>query len=205
MTDLEQKKAGIGLARRRFLQASVALGALGSSSRILGQGPLEIWEEGDPQCRVIVKEVAPAYQLDAAMLDSFMEASQALTGVAPLDRTLGSAYLERMAVHPRLTTQLPLLIQTYNAMAAGGNRPSETDLQQRIMQDQSLQPIAEQVIYVWYVSAFFLPRDDDPTKNVWVYGSKEQYEKSLLWSEIRAHPPMTHGGPFGYWADAPSL
>jgi len=205
MTHLRQRKPVGSLARRSFLQGAVALGAFGSSARALAQAPAEVWEEGDPQCRVIVKEVAPAYQLDDAMLDGFMQASRALTGVEALDRTLGSAYLERIAVHPQLTTQLPQLIQTYKTMAADGNRPSEADLQQRIMQDQNLRPIAEQIIYVWYVSAFFLPRDDDPTKNVWVYGSREQYEKSVLWSVIRAHPPMTRGGPFGYWADAPSL
>ncbi len=144
--------------------------------------------------------------MPGCMLADFIKLSEVLTGSpSPLDRALASRYLDRITGHPRLSPQVPALIMAYRSISSGGNIPSDADVQQRIMQDSTLRPIAEQVIYVWYVSAFFLPRDDDPSKNVWVYGAPEEYERSLLWSIVRAHAPMTRGGPFGYWADAPSL
>jgi hypothetical protein len=62
---------------------------------------------------------------------------------------------------------------------------------------------AKQLIYLWYVSAFFLPREDDPAKKAWIYGTAEQYRRALLWSVIEAHAPMTPGGPPGHWAEKP--
>jgi hypothetical protein len=194
------------LPRRTFLQGAIAIGAIASGTTAGAQGPIQVWEESDPQCRIMVREVKPDYPVDAEMLADFINLSQVLTGSPrPLERALGSRYLDRLTSHPRLSPQVPALINTYRSIASGGNPPSELDVQQRIMQDSTLRSIAEQVIYVWYVSAFFLPRDDDPTKNVWVYGAPEEYERSLLWSIIGAHAPMTRGGPFGYWADTPTL
>ena len=66
--------------------------------------------------------------------------------------------------------------------------------------------LAKQLIYVWYVSAFFLPRSltETPLVRVWFYGTPEQYSHALLWSVIRAHAPMTPGGPPDHWANAPA-
>jgi len=199
-------EAGPAFARRTFLQGAIAIGAIASGTATEAQTPIQVWEESDPQCRIIVKEVKPDYPVDAAMLADFINLSQVLTGgPKPLDRALASRYLDRLTSHPKLSPHVPQLIATYRSIASGGTIPSDAVVQQRIMQDTTLRPIAEQVIYVWYVSAFFLPRDDDPSKYVWVYGAPEEYERSLLWSIIGAHAPMTRGGPFGYWADAPSL
>lgn len=193
------------LGRRSLLRGAVAAGALTSAAAARGQSPIQVWEEGDPQCRINVNAVTPAYPLDDTTLAIFVALSEIVTGVSPLDPNIGSRYLERFATHPRLTDSLPRLLSKYQELASGGHAPTDAEIQSAIMQNADLRPAAEQLIYLWYVSAFFLPREDDPTKNVWVYGSPEQYEQALLWSVIRAHPPMTRGGPFGYWADAPSL
>jgi hypothetical protein len=194
------------LERRTFLKGALVLGAAAGTTSAEAQAPVQVWEESDPQCRVVVQEVTPGYAVDAAMLTDFVNLSQLLTGYASsLDRAVASRYLDRLTAHPRLSPLVPALFEKYRAIASGANPPSESDIQQQIMLDPAIRPIAEQVIYLWYVSAFFVPRLDDPTKNVWVYGSPEDYEKSLLWSLIGAHAPMTRGGPFGYWADAPSL
>src|SRR5439155_13073166 len=124
-------------------------------------------------------------------------------GVKPLDTRLGVQYLERYARNPDLTALLPQLIKTYRDIA------SQSDLakaiQEKIMQDRTVGPAAEQLIYLWYVSAFFLPIDHAAASRSWIYGSPEQYEQSLLWSVVHAHAPMTRGGPTGHWARAPRL
>jgi hypothetical protein len=198
--------SSLHLERRTFLKGALLLGAAAGTTPAEAQAPVQVWEESDPQCRVVLQEVTPSYAVDAAMLTDFVNLSQLLTGYASsLDRAVASRYLDRLTAHPRLSPSVPALFEKYRAITSGANPPSESDIQQQIMLDPAIRPIAEQVIYLWYVSAFFVPRQDDPTKNVWVYGSPEDYEKSLLWSLIGAHAPMTRGGPFGYWADAPSL
>jgi hypothetical protein len=106
---------------------------------------------------------------------------------------------------------LKKLIDSYRAIAPGGAPPNEDAVKQQFMpapplndEAKQLSEGAKQVIYLWYVSAFFLPRADDPTKKVWVYGSPEQYRRALLWSVILAHAPMTSGGRPGYWATPPA-
>jgi D-sorbitol dehydrogenase-like protein len=192
-----------GLARREFLKRAAIVGTAAVGWPLLARATTETWEEGDLQCQVDTPTVKPAYPLDAPILDTFVRLSEALTGVSPLDQNLAYQYLERFATHPQLTSLLPQLIKAYRDIAPARSRPTEADVGVRIMQEPTLRGGAEQVIYLWYVSAFFLPRQDDPTKTVWVYGSPEQYERGLLWSVIRAHAPMTPGGPYGYWADAP--
>ncbi|SRR5713101_4905491 len=191
------------LARRQFLRAAIAIGAAVTAPPSITLAE-EDWEKGNPLCSVPVEEVAPPYALDDALHAGFMSTSELLTGVNPLDPNLGRHYMERYAAHPLLTDLLPKLINSYRDMSLADVSPrSETDVAARIMQDATLRPAAEQLIYLWYVSAFFFPLRDNPTRGVWVYGAPEHYERGLLWSVIRAHAPMTPGGATGYWAEAP--
>ena len=190
---------GAAVNRRALLRGAVGAGALVP----LGRSKAEIWEEGDIQCRPVVQEKEPAYEINDALLGDFMKLSEVLTGVKPLDRSLGVQYLERYARNPDLTVLLPQLIKAYRDIA------SQTDLvkaiQEKIMQDTTVGPAAEQLIYLWYVSAFFLPIDHAAASRNWLYGSPEQYQQSLLWKVAHAHAPMTEGGPPGYWATAPRI
>jgi hypothetical protein len=136
-----------------------------------------------------------------------------LTGASNLDRHLASQYLERFAAHPQLTKALPLLIKAYQGITPG-SQPAQEDVQRAIMNDKDatgaetpVASAAKQVIYVWYISAFFLPRSETerPPVRVWFYGTPEQYSRALLWSVIYAHAPMTPGGPPGHWASAPQI
>ena len=191
---------GAAMNRRALLRGVVGAGTLVPLGR---RAEAEIWEEGDIQCRPVVQEKEPAYDINDALLGDFMKLSEMLTGVKPLDRGLGVQYLERYARNPDLTALLPQLIKAYRDIA------SQTDLakaiQEKIMQDTTVGPAAEQLIYLWYVSAFFLPIDHAAASRNWLYGSPEQYQKSLLWTVVRAHAPMTEGGPPGYWATAPRI
>jgi hypothetical protein len=194
---------------RRDLLRGVAVAGAAATAAIVPLQPAksEIWEEGDIQCRPVVQEKAPDYDITDALLLDFMKVSETLTGVKPLDRRLGVQYLERYARNPDLSALLPQLIKAYRDIAAA--TPSQNDpnnvIQQKIMKDKTVGPAAEQLIYLWYVSAFFLPVDHAAANRNWFYGSPEQYERSLLWSVVRGHAPMTRGGPTGYWAKAPNI
>src|SRR5262249_26805733 len=191
---------GAAMNRRALLRGVVGAGTLVPLGR---RAEAEIWEEGDIQCRPIVQEKEPAYDINDALLGDFMKLSEMLTGVKPLDRGLGVQYLERYARNPDLTALLPQLIKAYRDIAP------QTDLakaiQEKSMQATTVGPAAEQLIYLWYVPAFFLPIDHAAASRNWLYGSPEQYQKSLLWSVVRTHAPMTEGGPPGYWATAPRI
>jgi len=172
----------------------------------LSHAQQDYWEEGDPQCSVTAKLVEPAYALDASLLASFVALSEALTGVAPLDRFLAGDYLRRFATQPRLTSALPLLIAAFREIAPDGKSPSDEALKKRFLQDESLKFAAAQLIYLWYVSAFGIYASDDPKKQItWIYDEPEQYERALLWPVIHAHAPMMSGGPKkDHWRENPT-
>ena len=165
----------------------------------------DIFEEGDLQCRPTVHDKTPDYDINDALLSDFMNVSETLTGVKPLDRRLGVQYLQRYARNPDLSALLPQLIKAYRDVVA--SNPSQDDLikdiQQKIVRDATVGPAAEQLIYLWYVSAFFLPVDHAAASRNWLYGSPEQYEQSLLWPLVHGHAPMTRGGDYGYWEGPP--
>ncbi len=214
--EITSRDADSFFTRRRILLQLAAAGVFGTMLPALAeaqQGPGE-WEDGDPLCRQSYTELEkPAYELDAAFLTSFVGLSSALTGVAALDRNLASEYMERYARHPLLSATLKKMIDAYGQISSGGATPSEADVKKTFMPDspsddaaKQLNDGAKQLIYLWYVSAFFLPRADDPTGKikVWVYGTPEQYRRGLLWSVIQAHAPMTPGGGRNHWASAPT-
>src|SRR6266852_2503311 len=135
--------AGPAIDRRDLLRGVALVGtAVTGVVATLPRAGAEIWEEGDIQCRPVVQEKEPSYDINDALLGDFMKVSETLTGVKPLDRRLGVQYLERYARHPDLTALLPQLITAYRDIAAGS--PSQDDLikavQQKIMQDRTVGP-----------------------------------------------------------------
>lgn len=205
-SNMSMESARLSIGRRELLRGvAVATAFAGSLTR----AKAEIWEEGEAQCRPTVQEVDPVYQVDDALLADFLKLSEALTGAKPLSPQLGTQYLERYARHPELTGLLPKLVDAYRNVAGKPGTPGygadiDQKIDQAIMQDKTLRPGAEQLIYLWYVSAFLLPLGGEPAKRIWIYGSREQYERGLLWSVVHAHAPMTRGGPYGYWATPPA-
>jgi hypothetical protein len=210
------------LLRREFL----GLTATGIATALLSElanATTEVWEEGDPLCAVPDPplEKPNGYELDREYLESFVALSQALTGIAPLDKHLANEYMERYATNRQLTTNLDLMIQAYRKIS-GGPKPSEAQVKEQILlsPDPKIRAAAQQLIYIWFVSAFYIPFPDpnasaplppplednpsDTRKRIWVYGTPEQYGRGLLWSVIRAHAPMTSGGAPGNWAVAPT-
>src|SRR5439155_21365501 len=102
---------------------------------------------------------------------------------------------------------LPAMTTTYKNIpskdsAADAINPA---IKSRIIGDARLGPAAQQIIYLWYISAFFVvdPADPAKLKGQWQYGPPHHYPKGLVWSVIKAHAPMAPGGDVGYWANPP--
>jgi len=207
------------LSRRHFLEkiatAGVAAAVLWPGS---AKAVMELWEEGDPLCGVHYEALAKpdGYDLDIAYLESFIGLSKSLTGITDLERHLANQYLERFATHPQLSKNLDLLIRAYRAIPGGS--PGEKEIQQSIWKssDSAVRAGAKQLVYLWYISAFYIPLDitpgpkpplqDDPAdtrKRIWVYGTPEQYGRGMIWQVMHAHAPMTPGGARRYWASRP--
>jgi len=209
------------ISKRRFLGQLAAASAAAILWPSGANAVMELWESGDPLCVVPYPTLdkPDGYELDTAYLETFIALSGALTGVSPLDRHLANQYMERYATHPQLSKNLDLLVKAYRSIASG-KQPEEGDIKQGIVMssDAAVRAGAKQLIYLWYMSAFFIPLDpgtdpnrpplqDNPAdtrKRAWVYGTPEQYERGLMWKVIFAHAPMTPGGPRHYWATAPT-
>jgi hypothetical protein len=193
--------------RRTLLRSAAVAGAATGVVFRMTDAKAEAWEEGDLQCRPQFEEKDPDnYKINDSLLVDFMAVSETLTGISPLDRTIGVQYLERYARHPDLQNLLPPLIKAHKEAARGTSTPQDVlnAFEKTIARDPSIVgPAAEQLVYLWYVSAFFLPIDHNANPRSWIYGSIEQYQRSLLWSVVQAHPPMTRGGPYGHWARGP--
>jgi hypothetical protein len=207
------------LARRRFLeQLAIASGTAAVLWPGSAKAVMELWEEGDPLCSVHYDPLPKpdGYDLDLGYLESFIGLSVMLTGIPKFDRHLANQYMERYATHPQLSKNLDLLIRAYRGLPAN---PSEDDIQKNIVMssDGAVRAGSKQLIYLWYISAFYIPLDitpglkpplqDDPAdtrKKIWVYGTPEQYGRGLIWQVMQAHAPMTPGGPPQYWATRPT-
>src|SRR5262249_20616401 len=169
--------------RRQFLGQLAATGAVASVWPALAQ-TIEGWDEGDPLCRVQYEELpAPeGYELDEAFQKSFIGLSEALTGVKPLDKNLAGELMDRYARHKQLSPTLKKLIEAYRSIAPSDSQPTDAALRQSFFPDapsgddaKNLTDGAKQLIYLWYVSAFYLViPNSNPATSAWVYGTQEQ-------------------------------
>lgn len=177
--------------RRNVLQGVAITGIVVAGSAFLAPAAqANIWEEGETQCHVSAPQKDPDYDLDDALLADFMKVSRTLTGM-PLaslqDIRLGREYLVRFSKLNVPEIDLRKLIAAHDQTADA------------IMNDKDIRAAAEQLIYLWYLSAFFLNTTVGPA---WVYGTTDQYEQGVLWKVIGAHAPMMPMKPFhpDYWA-----
>jgi hypothetical protein len=131
------------------------------------------------------------------MLEYFIALSEKLTGVSPLDRDLAYQYQQRFTEHPVYGALLPELLATFRNIADG----DVAALESRIVNDDRLGPAAQQLILLWYVGGFY--SRTKPDRDAWQYGAPEHYFRGLVWDVIRAHAPMSPGGPHGYWSFPP--
>jgi hypothetical protein len=151
------------------------------------------------------------------VLDDFITLSSVLIGERNPDRDLAQKYLDRLLAAPvggtPMRERMEALLNTFREIRAGGG-DLEEGVRQRIVNDDALSPVARQIIYLWYTSAFLVRVVTPPaavnletgrpdTNTTLQFGSPEQYFRGLMWSVIRAHPPALSGGYFGYWRYPP--
>ncbi len=127
--------------------------------------------------------------------EEFIDLSEVLTGVSPLDAELARAHLERLLTTPA-SPQLRQCLETFRGIRASAEGVVEA-VQARILDDPALNPVAAQIIALWYTGA--LPEGS----GLWRYESADQYFSGLVWSIIGAHPPGLSGGYFGHWRYPP--
>lgn len=195
-SDVPSGHSVIAIDRRHLLQGVAITGLAVAGNAFLAPAvQANIWEEGEAQCHVSAPEKALGDDLDDALLSDFMKVSRTLTGM-PLasqqDIRLGREYLVRFA-----KLNVPE-IDVRKLIAANGETADA------IMSNKDIRATAEQLIYLWHLSAFFLNTTVGPA---WVYGTTDQYEQGIIWKVIGAHAPMMPMKPFqpNYWAKAPRL
>ena len=98
-------------------------------------------------------------------------------------------------------------------LAAGDTALASPDpvraLQQLVMDDEDLGPVAQSLITMWYLGQWSpLPRDwrdrngANPLDMARVI-SADAYTSGLVWTAIGAHPMGANPGGFGSWANPP--
>ena len=151
------------------------------------------------------------------MLEDFTALSSVLIGERNLDGELARKYLDRLLAAPvvgdAMGQRVEALLNTFREIRDGGG-DIEEGVRERIVNDDALAPLARQIIYLWYTSAFLVRVTKKPeatnfetgkpdSNTTLQFGSPEQYFRGLMWSVIRAHPPALSGGYFGYWRYPP--
>jgi len=206
-----------GLDRRQLLRFVTVTGLTAATVAQPRIASAEIYEQGDEQCRVGQPGVKPI-DLSENVLSDFVTVSQALTGAPWLagKRSLAGEYLARFAElwDPTKTDipnpgYFPKLLALHDRYKTLPDATPDAKAAQLIT-DPNFTDAAQQVIYLWYVSAFFIEPPDNSigakpgtfkAGKTWIYGTIDQYRQSLLWPLLRAHPPampQPGGGP-GYW------
>lgn len=216
MSDNKQTQAAhpwtLMLARRELLRRVAVIGAAATAIIADASTPgAEGLEEGEYQCRAVPRPPQGAPSVD---FDAFMQTSRTLTGMpldSPEDLRIGKEYLDRCIHVTDMADNnaLPNLIAAYQQMAASQSSNAQA-IGNSLVQNNATKAAAEQLIYLWYLSAFYVVPQPDPknpsaagSNPAWVYGTPAQYEHALLWKAVNAHPPMLRGGPPGYWAKPP--
>ena len=141
--------------------------------------------------------------------DTFVGLSVILTGY-PKDQLapdfdpigLASEYFNWMMTHADKAAFLQTL-QTYQAIAAQFPPPEQPAVvQQKILSDPTMGPIARRMIRLWYLSTWYTTEPPDPNLDGQVV-SMNAYTMGLAWDAAQAHPMGYSELHFGYWAVAP--
>lgn len=123
----------------------------------------------------------------------FLDVSRMLTGIEDLPVIQAEPYRRRLSEAGH-EAALAELLRAAAELPSGPSRPSA--LIALVVSNGALRAVAEQLVHVWYTSALLV---DGKLR----FGTADQYFTSLLWSEIRAHPPALSGGYMGHWRYLP--
>lgn len=135
------------------------------------------------------------------MLDDFIAMSSALTGTQELDRRIAGQYLDRISQDTE-GGKLDDLLRVFREIIQATGGDTTEAIRQRIMNDDALGPLAQQIIVLWYTSALH-SQDDKGNHQFDFPADPNQYFSGLVWGAIRAHPLGLSGGYFGHWKYPP--
>jgi len=100
-----------------------------------------------------------------------------------------------------ITGQLKILVQTLSPLqgSRGDIEKGFRDKLQAAGVDSPFFAMSEQIIYLWYIGAFFREKGPSNTR-YWDYAPPQHCFSGKLWPVIRAKPPMTPHKQFAYWS-----
>lgn len=136
-------------------------------------------------------------------LAQFAALSQVLTAYGP-DVILPKNNTQNMAQdyldvlnRPDLVSPevIQLLTQKWTSIATQPQQQWEQLVQSNIMNNTQLAPVAQNIIYMWYLGIWY---DLTTAGNDFVVSSKA-YRNGLVWGTIGAHPMGFSEEVFGYW------
>lgn len=141
---------------------------------------------------------------------SFVRLSSALTGyttqvlappLTPID--LAGEYLS--FVQGKDAQGLSALLAAWNAIDTGQDPLQQPTgpLQEKILDDPVLGPLARRVIRLWYVSIWY-DQEPPPMFGSGTVVSSNAYCGGLVWDAAQAHPMGFSELTFGYWAEPPA-
>jgi hypothetical protein len=208
----ELQKGKHRLTRRRFVQSTALLtGVSATGGHFIEPSPLQA-QESPPEKRLA--QVAPMQGARAPAtapeklfgppttseisVQEFTRLSEVLTGLDGFESDLANQYLLRCAANPELQGQLKRLVQTLSSLH-GNRRAIEKGLADALQADGPLFAAAEQIIYLWYIGAFFSVSPSDGQR-YWDYGPPDHYFRGKVWTVIGVQPPMTAHGSNNYWS-----
>jgi|GEM_PF-1399543 len=207
-----------GVTRRRFVQSTAMIGTLSVGvGEIIAPAPAEAEaatsirlaqaEAPPPSARAPVAPARPAMPTAAEPpinVQDFIKLSQMLTGLDDLEPELAAQYLQRCTDNPEVSGQLTILVQTLSALQ-GSRDKIESDFHDKLKSAGVQSPFfaaSEQIIYLWYVGAFFRKKEGSATARYWDYGPPDHYFYGRVWRVIGVQPPMTAHNTT-YWTTAP--
>jgi hypothetical protein len=127
---------------------------------------------------------------------AFGRLSEILTGFEGLDPRMIASFATRLAGATFHADFNRLLCRFAEIEAANALHDVPQALNDLMASDAVLRSVAQQIIYLWYLSA-------ELDGAAWRFGSPEEYSGALLWRAIGAHPPALSGGYMGHWRYPP--
>ena len=204
----QPQKGKHSFTRRRFVQSTALLtGVSVTGGHVVDASPINV-QESEPVLKLAQEAQTPGRRTPppAAQkrveqpvnpevgVQDFIDLSEVLTGLDNLEPNIAAEYLERCAANPAVVGQLKRLTQTLGSLH--GNRSAkEKGMRDALNSDDALFLAAEQIIYIWYIGAFF-----DLDSKIWHYGPPEHYSWGKVWEVIGTKPPMMSGGSPGFWS-----
>jgi hypothetical protein len=189
--------AGLTIGGNEAAESSSFEGEGGRASR-LAQAATGVGPRAPATPPQIARDAGAAVPID---LQAFIDLSRVLTGVDDIEADLAAQYLQRCADNPEVSSQLQALVQALSLLK-GDRRAVERGFRDKMNAEgveSTFFGAAEQIIYLWYIGAFFRKKDPAKADRYWDYGLPEHYFRGKVWSVIGTTPPMTAHKSLDHW------